>query len=121
VVAAVAVLAGCGATSAPFFVVRNNRPADLFVAYCPTQTCARQQHRLVPSGKAWRVTNLTGVQDTGFIYATLAGQPQGCNFVPPARAMVDRLYVFTTSSMLAAGCAGYNPRRPLGITPRPSR
>lgn len=120
-IAVAALLAGCGGTSAPFFVVRNDRPADLLVTYCPTQTCAHQQQRLIPTGKAWRVTNLTSPTDSGFVYVTLAGHLDGCGFVPPALAMVDRLFVVTTSSMVSEGCAGYNPQRPLGVKRRASR
>jgi hypothetical protein len=114
-------LTGCGGTSAPFFVVRNDRPADLLVTYCATQTCAHRQQRLVPTGKAWRVTNLTGARDIGVLSVTLAGHQEGCVPVPPAAEMVDRLFVFTTSSLRGAGCAGYNPQRPLGVKRRASR
>jgi hypothetical protein len=114
-------LAGCSGSDAPFFVVRNDRPADLHVTYCATQACPLPVTRLVRTDRTWRVTNTSGPNSGGYLFITLAGRREGCVSVAPAITMVDRLYAYPISTFIANSCAGYNPARRLRLPIRTSR
>jgi hypothetical protein len=115
--ATAAVLAGCGGSARPFFVVHNDESAQLSVTYCATQDCPHPHTSLIPAGASRRFTNATRVNGTGYVFVTVGGARRSCTFIPPATTMVDKLYTFPISSFFANSCAGYDPARPLGVIP----
>jgi hypothetical protein len=112
-------VAGCGGSSPPFFVVQNNQTGPVHAIYCTTLNCQHAEADTLPAGGSGRFINVTGDHSAGVLRVTLAGRPSGCTAVPPAVLMVDHLFVYQVSSLLVSGCAGYNPGRPLGL-PRPA-
>jgi hypothetical protein len=104
-------LGGCGGSDTPFFVIRNDRAADVYVTYCATQACPAPATRLIPVGKTWRVSNLSDPNSGGYVFVTVAGRQVGCTLVAPALTMVDRLVYVPISSFIVNSCAGYDPRR----------
>jgi hypothetical protein len=115
-----ALLAGCGGSATPFFLVRNDRPVAMSVTYCATQICRHPTSKLIAAGSFQRFSNHTEPKDFGFLVVTAAGRRLGCGPVPPAATMVDRLFTPRVSGFLGNSCAGYNPARPLQISPAPN-
>jgi hypothetical protein len=120
-VAVAGLLTGCGGSSAPFFIVGNDRASSVYAIYCTTSNCRHSQRHLILAGKTWRVTNLAPAGVSGLLLVDAVGGRSGCQPIPPALAMVDRLYNYSVSAVLAQSCVGYNPARPLGIRPTPIR
>jgi hypothetical protein len=112
-----AVLAGCGGSVPPFFVVHNDESTRLSVTYCATQDCPHPHTTVLPAGNSGRFTNSTGPTGAGYVFVTVGAQRRSCTVIPPAATMVDKLFVFPISSFFANSCAGYNPARPLGVIP----
>jgi hypothetical protein len=119
--AASGLVTGCGGSSAPFFIVGNDRASSVYAIYCTTSNCRHSQQHLILAGKTWRVTDLTAEGATGLLLVDVLGGRSGCQPIPPALAMVDRLYNYSVSAVLAQSCVGYNPARPLGVRPTPIR